>query len=220
MPETARSKPLEIWFQDEARVGQQGTLTRIWAERGTRPRAPRDTRYIWSYIFGAVCPERAEAAALIMPHADTQAMSAHLAEIAKTVASGAHALLILDGAGWHGSAELEVPDNITLLKLPPYSPELNPMENVWAYLRANGVESSPYPSSTIMSRSSTGVAKHGTSLQTTKPQSRQSLPDNGPKRSTTRAVGITATYVEMPVVDAWCGCESRRQNTHGIGRMI
>ena len=123
MPETARSKPLEIWFQDEARVGQQGTLTRIWAERGTRPRAPRDTRYIWSYIFGAVCPERAEAAALIMPHADTQAMSAHLAEIAKTVASGAHALLILDGAGWHGSAELEVPDNITLLKLPPYSPE-------------------------------------------------------------------------------------------------
>ncbi len=142
MPETARSKPLEIWFQDEARVGQQGTgarstLTRIWAERGTRPRAPRDTRYIWSYIFGAVCPERAEAAALIMPHADTQAMSAHLAEIAKTVASGAHALLILDGAGWHGSAELEVPDNITLLKLPPYSPELNPMENVWAYLRAN-----------------------------------------------------------------------------------
>ena len=187
MPETARSKPLEIWFQDEARVGQQGTLTRIWAERGTRPRAPRDTRYIWSYIFGAVCPERAEAAALIMPHADTQAMSAHLAEIAKTVASGAHALLILDGAGWHGSAELEVPDNITLLKLPPYSPELNPMENVWAYLRPT---SSPYPSSTIMSRSSTGVAKHGTSLQTTKPQSRQSLPDNGPKRSTTRAVGI------------------------------
>ena len=50
MPETARSKPLEIWFQDEARVGQRGTLTRIWAERGTRPRAPRDTRYIWSYI--------------------------------------------------------------------------------------------------------------------------------------------------------------------------
>ena len=50
MPETARSKPLEIWFQDEARVGQQGTLTRIRAERGTRPRAPRDTRYIWAVL--------------------------------------------------------------------------------------------------------------------------------------------------------------------------
>ncbi len=64
-------------------------------------------------------------------------MNAHLAEIARTVAPGAHALLILDGAGWHGSASLVVPDNISLLTLPPYSPELNPVENVWAYLRAN-----------------------------------------------------------------------------------
>lgn len=78
MPEHARSKPLEVWFQDEAGVGQQGTLTRIWAERGTRPRAPRDTRYKWAYIFGAVCPERGVTAALIMPHADTEAMNAHL----------------------------------------------------------------------------------------------------------------------------------------------
>ena len=146
LPKTACGKPLEIWFQDEARVGQQGTLTRIWAERGTRPRAPRDTRYTSGYIFGAVCPERAEAAALIMPHADTSAMNAHLCEIARTVAAGAHALLILDGAGWHGSAKLEVPDNITLLKLPPYSPELNPMENVWAYLRANKLAISVFES--------------------------------------------------------------------------
>ena len=64
-------------------------------------------------------------------------MSAHLAEIARAVAPGAHALLILDGAGWHGSASLIVPDNFSLLTLPPYSPELNPVENVWAYLRAN-----------------------------------------------------------------------------------
>ncbi len=192
MPETARSKPLEIWFQDEARVGQQGTLTRIWAERGTRPRAPRDTRYIWSYIFGAVCPERAEAAALIMPHADTQAMSAHLAEIAKTVASGAHALLILDGAGWHGSAELEVPTTSPCSNSRPI-----PLNSTrWKMCGLICVPtSSPYPSSTIMSRSPTGVAKHGTSLQTTKPQSRQSLPDNGPKRSTTRAVGIIRPFL-------------------------
>ena len=189
MPETARSKPLEIWFQDEARVGQQGTLTRIWAERGTRPRAPRDTRYIWSYIFGAVCPERAEAAALIMPHADTQAMSAHLAEIAKTVASGAHALLILDGAGWHGSAELEVPDNITLLKLPPYSPELNPMENVWAYLRANKLAISVFDNyEQIVDRCCEAwnfFANDKTAI--TSITTRQWA-----KRSTTRAVGITA----------------------------
>ena len=57
-------------FPANARVGQQGTLTRIWAERGTRPRAPRDTRYKWAYIFGAVCPERGATAALVMPHAE------------------------------------------------------------------------------------------------------------------------------------------------------
>lgn len=137
LPECARGKPLEVWFQDEARVGQQGTLTRVWAERGTRPRAPRDTRYKWTYIFGAVCPERGATAALVMPHADTKAMNAHLVEISRTVAEGAHAILVLDGAGWHGSLDLRIPENITLLRLPPYAPELNPIENVWAYLRAN-----------------------------------------------------------------------------------
>ena len=118
-------------------MGQQGTLTRIWAERGTRPRAPRDTRYKWTYIFGAVCPERGATAALVMPHVDTEAMNAHLIEISRTVAAGAHAILVLDGAGWHGSKALRIPENITLLTLPPYAPELNPIENVRAYLRAN-----------------------------------------------------------------------------------
>ena len=118
-------------------MGQQGTLTRIWAKRGTRPRAKRDTRYQWAYVFGAVCPGRAIAAGLVLPFANTDAMNAHLAEIARIVSPGAHAVLILDGAGWHGSAALKIPDNLSLLILPPYSPELNPVENVWAYLRAN-----------------------------------------------------------------------------------
>ena len=132
-----------------ARVGQQGTLTRIRARRGTRPRAPRDTRYQWAFagslgpvafagsLFGAVCPARAVATGLVLPFVNTAAMNAHLAEIARNVTPGAHAVLILDGAGWHGSAALVVPDNLSLLTLPPYSPELNPVENVWAYLRAN-----------------------------------------------------------------------------------
>ena len=72
-----------------------------------------------------------------MPFANTEAMNAHLAEIARTVAPGAHAVLVLDGAGWHGGRGLLVPDNISLVLLPPYSPELNPVENVRQYLRAN-----------------------------------------------------------------------------------
>jgi transposase len=72
-----------------------------------------------------------------MPFADTRAMNDHLAEISRTVALGAHAVLVLDGAGWHGGHALVVPDNVSLVVLPPYSPELNPVENVWQYLRAN-----------------------------------------------------------------------------------
>jgi len=122
---------------DEARVGQQGTLTRIWAKRGTRPRAMRDRRYTWAYLFGAVCPERGTGAAVVLPHVNAGAMDAHLAEISRRVAEGAHAVLVLDQAGWHTSPRLRVPDNISLLSLPPYAPESNPVEQVWAYLRAN-----------------------------------------------------------------------------------
>src|SRR3954447_13933080 len=137
LPERARGKPVEIWFQDEARVGQQGTLTRVWARRGTRPRAPRDRRHAWAYLFGAVCPERAVGAALVLPYADTEATGLHLAEIGRQVAPRAHAVVVLDGAGWHAAGDLTVPDNLTLLPLPSYSPELNPVENVREYLRQN-----------------------------------------------------------------------------------
>ena len=64
-------------------------------------------------------------------------LSLHLAEISKQVAPGAHAVLVLDGAGYHIAEDLAVPNNISLLTLPPYSPELNPIENVWQYLRQN-----------------------------------------------------------------------------------
>jgi hypothetical protein len=138
LPATARGKPLEVWFQDEARVGQQGTLTRIWARRGSRPPAPRDQRHHWTYIFGAVCPARAVGAALVLPTVNAELMSLHLAEISRCVAAGAHAILVLDGAGWHQTGgRLVVPENITLMPLPPYAPELNPVENIWEFLRAN-----------------------------------------------------------------------------------
>ena len=137
LPDRVKEKPLEIWFQDEARVGQKGTLTRIWGKRGSRPRALRDTRHESTYIFGAACPEHGKAAGLFMSYVNTEAMGLHLDEISKAVANDAHGVMIADGAGWHDSEDLIVPDNITILKLPPYSPELNPMENVWQYLRAN-----------------------------------------------------------------------------------
>ena len=132
-----QGKPIEIWFQDEARIGQQGTLTRVWAKRGTRPRAPHDQRYDWAYLFGAACPQRRVAAGLVMPAANAETMSLHLTAIGRKVAAGSHAALVLDSAGYHIAAALSIPENVTLVRLPPYAPELNPIENVWEYLRGN-----------------------------------------------------------------------------------
>ncbi len=113
-------------------------MTYIWADRGSRPPAPRDRRYDWAYIFGAVCPARGVGAGLILPEVNAAAMNLHLAEIARHVAPGAHAVVVLDGAGWHQTGvKLKIPDNISLLPLPPYSPELNPVENIWQYLKQN-----------------------------------------------------------------------------------
>lgn len=127
--------PVEIWFQDEARVGQKNGLVYQWAERGSRPRQPKDQRYGSAYIFGAVCPARDEGAALVLPRADTEAMQLHLQEISRMVTPGAHGIVVMDKAGWHTTAVLEVPANLSLLHLPPYSPELNPQENIWQFLR-------------------------------------------------------------------------------------
>ena len=72
-----------------------------------------------------------------MPYADTEAMQLHLDEISRHVAKGAHAVLLLDRAGWHTTTKLDIPTNITPILLPSRAPELNPVENIWQYLRAN-----------------------------------------------------------------------------------
>ncbi len=128
---------IEIWFQDEARVGQKNKITRRWARRGTRPRAPHDQRTRSAYIFGAICPKEGKGAALVLPFCDSAAMTLHLEEISGVVASDAHAVLVMDQAGWHTSGKLDVPTNISILTPPSRSPELNPVENIWQFLRDN-----------------------------------------------------------------------------------
>jgi len=119
------------------RVGQKNKLTYLWARRGTRPRLEHDQRTQSAYLFGAICPRRGVGAAVVLPACNTRAMQLHIDEISSQVAPGAHAILILDQAGWHIAAALVVPDNITIMLLPPRSPELNPTENVWQYMRQN-----------------------------------------------------------------------------------
>jgi transposase len=129
---------------DEARFGQQGTLTRVWARRGSRPTAARQTRYEWIYLYAAVEPATGESVALLAPNVDTGTMNAFLRMLSAELGPLEHAALILDRAGWHRSKTLDVPDNVTCLLLPPYSPELNPVENLWHHLRSHHLSNRAY----------------------------------------------------------------------------
>jgi hypothetical protein len=135
-------KEIEVWFQDEARVGQKGSIEYVGAQIGSRPPMVRDNLHDSAHIFGAICPARGIGAAIIMPGVNAEAMNERLAEISTQVAADVHCLLVCDGAGWHQEGEQRsCRTNITLLPLPPYAPELNPMENVWDYLRGNKLSS-------------------------------------------------------------------------------
>lgn len=94
--------PIEVWFQDEARLGQKNGQTRIWAKKGTRPRLPADQRYKNAYLFGAICPAHGKGAALMLPYANTEAMQMHLDEISKYVARKSHAVILMDRANGSG----------------------------------------------------------------------------------------------------------------------
>jgi transposase len=129
---------------DEARVGQQGTLTRVWAKAGSRPTALRQTKYQWVYLWAAVEPATGASAAMITPTVDTGLMSQFLAGLGGMLKEDEHAVLAMDNAGWHVAKTLKVPENVTLLFLPPYSPELNPVERLWAYLRSHQLSNRVY----------------------------------------------------------------------------
>jgi transposase len=106
-----------------------------WFTRGQRPTGLCDQRYTWVHLFAAVRPASGEDFALVLPHVSTAAMNVFLARFAHTGPKDEHAALVLDGAGWPTAQHLKVSANVTLIRLPPYSPELNPVERVWLYLR-------------------------------------------------------------------------------------
>lgn len=126
---------VDIWLQDEARFGQQNTTTKLWAEKGTRPAAIQQQQFQYAYLFGAVCVTNGNSEAMVMPYANKEIMKKHLEQISNATAPDRYALVIVDGASWH-SNDLETEfKNLSILKLPPYSPELNPIEQVWSWLR-------------------------------------------------------------------------------------
>lgn len=126
---------IEIWWQDESRIGQQGSLSRVWAAKTARPRVVRQKQFLSTYIFGAVCPEKDKGCALVLPEVNTGMMQIHLNQISQNIDENALAIILMDRSSWHTTETLIIPPNIRLMPLPPYSPELNPMEQVWQQLR-------------------------------------------------------------------------------------
>jgi len=135
-------KKLRVFFEDEARFGQQGSITNVWAKRGSRPTAVRQTAYKYLWVFAAVCPETGVSEGLICPQLNTTSVNV----FSQRLAPDEHAVMLWDGAGFHRSGKLAMPENITPIQLPAYSPELNPVENLWHYVKSHHWSNRAYAS--------------------------------------------------------------------------
>ena len=124
---------MELWSFDEHRLGLKPVVGKVWSPLGQRPEAVVNPRYEWMYVYGYVHPHSGETEWHLLPRVNIAWFEASLVEFAKAVGAGPHKqiLLVLDGAGWHRSQRLRVPEGIHLEFLPPYSPELQPAERLW-----------------------------------------------------------------------------------------
>ena len=130
----AAQRQLRLMFQDEARFGRINNPQRCWAPSGLRPDVPAQLVREFIYAYAAVSPQDGTMDSLILPEVNTGAMAIFLAEVADRHPDE-FILMFMDGAGWHQAHALEVPDNMRLRFLPAYSPQLNPVENLWDEIR-------------------------------------------------------------------------------------
>lgn len=128
-------KMLQIWFLDEMRFGMKGFLRRVWARTNSRPNAVKQMGFTSAYIFGGANPITGDRLGLVIDGANTEIMNIYLDMLKSHLGDSVHAVIILDGAGYHRSNDLEIPENMTVLELPPYSPQLNPIERLWNWVK-------------------------------------------------------------------------------------
>ena len=107
----------------------------MWAETGSRPLAVKQQQFEYAYLFGSVCVTNGASEAMVAPYVNKDIMRSHLQQISDRTPIDRYALVIMDGAGWHTEDIASVFNNLSIIKLPPYSPELNPIEQVWSWLR-------------------------------------------------------------------------------------
>ena len=132
-----RNGRVRLMFEDEAGFGRINKPKRCWCSKKMRPSVPCHHIREYEYAFGAVEPVTGEHFFLVLPWCNTECMNVFLRELSKAYAED-RILLVCDGAGWHKSQGVKVPENITLLHIPPYTPEMNPIEQIWKQLRTMG----------------------------------------------------------------------------------
>ena len=128
---------VRLMFEDEAGFGRINKPKRCWCSKKTRPSVPCHHIREYRYAFGGVEPTTGDHFFLVLPRCDTDCMNVFLAELSKEYPKD-RILLVCDGASWHKSKGLKVPENIALLHIPPYTPEMNPIEQIWKQLRSLG----------------------------------------------------------------------------------
>lgn len=136
-----------VMFQDEASFGRINKPKRCWCPKGIRPTVPCQRIREYTYAYAAASPMDGEMVSLVLPYANTDCMNIFLDEVSKRYSSN-HILMIADGAAWHRSKTLKLPSNIEMFPLLPYSPELNPVENLWDETREKGFRNEVFNSMT------------------------------------------------------------------------
>lgn len=127
---------IELWAQDEARIGLVPIVRRVWAGRGERPIARQRRRFEWLYVYGFVRPSTGQVEWLLLPTVNHELFQLSLEIFASSVGAGPNkrVVLVIDQAGWHMARSLRIPEGLHLVPLPPYSPELQPSEKLWPLL--------------------------------------------------------------------------------------
>ena len=136
---------VRLMFQDEAGFGRINKLKYCWCEKGIRPSVPCHHIREYRYVYGAVEPLTGGSCFLIMPYCNTVCMNLFLNHLSKQYPDDM-ILLCCDGAAWHKSGTLHVPENIRLFFIPPYTPEMNPIEQIWKELRLRGFRNEVFAS--------------------------------------------------------------------------
>ena len=138
-------RPLRLMFQDEARFGRISDTCYCWARRPMRPMVKAMLTHQYTYAYGAVSPLDGRFDSLVLPHVNTECMQLFIAEIGRRYPDE-NIVMVVDGAGWHQSKSLALPQNLRLHFLPPYSPELNPQEHIWDELREKHLHNQAFDS--------------------------------------------------------------------------